>query len=206
MNLTTHPICLPGRLIILRDWQLKDVATYVSWQSPEHRWHQLDGPYYPKPRLEDLTRIGEQLQEDIREADWPEPRQRLVIADSATDALCGVVTWYWESEETYWLLAGISIFDPDAWGKGIGYQALGLWTQYLFDTMPHVVRTDLRTWSGNIGMMRLAAKLGYREEARFRNARIVDGTYYDGMGYGALQDEWNAISPEGFASKVSNEI
>ena len=51
-------------------------------------------------------------------------------------------------------------------------------------------------------MMRLAQKLGYREEARFRNARIVDGHYYDGMGYGILREEWAARYPQGFAATL----
>ncbi len=68
----------------------------------------------------------------------------------------------------------------------MGYEALGLWSEYLFATMPRLPRLDLRTWSGNHGMMRLAEKLGYRLEARFRKARMVHGHYYDGMGYGIL--------------------
>jgi len=61
------------------------------------------------------------------------------------------------------------------------------------------VRLDLRTWSGNRGMMRLAEKLGYAQEARFRRARLVTGAYYDGMGYGVLREEWQRWYPHGFA-------
>lgn len=203
--MTKPSIRLTGRSVILRDWLQEDVVTYVGWQSPERRWHQLDGPYYPKPTHEDLAHIEAQLQDELREANWPEPRQRLVLADNATDTLIGVVTWSWESKETNWLLVGITIFDPELWGQGIGYEALGMWTQYLFETMPQIVRTDLRTWSGNIGMMRLAEKLGFREEARFRKARIVNGEYYDGMGYGVLRDEWNTMYPDRFAVKAISE-
>jgi RimJ/RimL family protein N-acetyltransferase len=64
--------------------------------------------------------------------------------------------------------------------------------------MPHIVRLDLRTWSGNHGMMRLAEKLGYQQEARFRQARIVEGRYYDGLGYGILRAEWETQHPKGF--------
>ena len=52
--------------------------------------------------------------------------------------------------------------------------------------------------SGNHGMMRLAEKLGFLQEARFRKARIVRGEYYDGLGYGVLREEWRACYPEGF--------
>jgi len=39
-------------------------------------------------------------------------------------------------------------------------------------------------------MIRLALKLGMIEEARFRNARIVLGNYYDSVSYGILREEW----------------
>lgn len=121
----------------------------------------------------------------------------MVIALRDTDTLLGIVTRAWESRETNWPLVGIAIFDPSWWGRGVGYQSLGLWGDYLFREMPEIVRLDLRTWSGNVGMMRLAEKLGYRLEARFRKARIVEGRYYDGLGYGVLREEWDELYPDG---------
>ncbi len=50
-------------------------------------------------------------------------------------------------------------------------------------------------------MMRLATKLGYREEARFRRARIVAGAYHDGLGYGILREEWEQAHPHGFSPR-----
>lgn len=126
----------------------------------------------------------------------------LVIALRDDDELIGTVTWTWESVETHWPLVGISIFDERLWGHGIGSEALGLWCEYLFDTLPQIVRLDLRTWSGNIGMVSLARKLGFVEEARFRNARIVDGEYFDGLGFGILRHEWCERYPDGFAHAI----
>ncbi len=51
-------------------------------------------------------------------------------------------------------------------------------------------------------MMRLATKLGYTLEARFRKARIVKGAYYDGLGYGLLREEWRERYPDGFAMRL----
>jgi len=51
-------------------------------------------------------------------------------------------------------------------------------------------------------MMRVAEKLGYQLEARFRHARIVNGRYYDGLGYGVLREEWARRYPRGFAAHV----
>jgi putative hydrolase of HD superfamily len=47
-------------------------------------------------------------------------------------------------------------------------------------------------------MMKLAEKVGFTLEARFRNARIVDGKYYDSIGYGILKSEWIHKHPDGF--------
>jgi len=192
---------LEGKQITLRDWILADLPVYAEWMNPSHRWHELDGPYYPRPTAEETAQINAKRREQIETNSFLAPRRNLVIA--LDDALIGVVSRYWQSEETNWLSVGIVIYDPAQWGKGLGYEALGLWSEYLFAAMPQLVRLDLRTWSGNVGMMRLALKLGYQEEARFRKARIVKGEYYDGMGYGVLREEWTARYPLGFAASLA---
>ncbi len=100
---------------------------------------------------------------------------------------------------------GIGLYDPETWGKGLGYEALGLWGDYLFAAMPQLARLDLRTWSGNRGMMRLAEKIGFVEVARFRRARIVNGEYFDGLGYGVLREEWREHYPDGFVTTLVGE-
>jgi RimJ/RimL family protein N-acetyltransferase len=195
---------ISGHKSILRDWQSGDLDRYAYWLRPGHKWQKLDGPYYP-PLSE--ARIGEMIKRvrtGIETQNWDIPRISLVIADASSGDLIGRVSWYWQSQETDWLSVGIGIFDPTYWRQGIGYEALGLWSDYLFQTMPLIVRLDLRTWSGNKGMMRLAEKLGYVEEARFRMARIVNGEYFDGMGYGVLRSEWVARYPNGFVAHLKD--
>ncbi|MEM7537249.1 MAG: GNAT family protein, partial [Chloroflexota bacterium] len=176
--------------------------TYRHWQQPGHDWQALDGPYYPKPTPEEVEKTLEAIVARIKAENWPEIRTRLIIADRESDTLLGMVSRYWISEETHWPALGITIFDPDYWGKGIGYEALGLWMDYLFAQYPEWVRLDLRTWSGNHGMIRLAQKLGYREEARFRKARIVNGEHYDGLGFGILREEWQSQFGDGFMGRM----
>lgn len=192
-------ILVQGNQINVRDWQIGDLDDYAHWQHPDHAWHRLDGPYYAKPKPEDIPAMIKKIRSIVEKADWPTPRKRLVIADRETDQLIGTVSWYWIGEETNWLAQGIVIFNEKYWGRGIGTEALGLWSQYLLDNMPQIVRLDLRTWSGNHGMIGLARKLGYHEEARFRNARVVDDQYYDGLGFGILREEWESRYPKGFS-------
>jgi RimJ/RimL family protein N-acetyltransferase len=202
--LKSEPVKIIGNRLILRDWQLGDLPHFAQWLQSGHRWASLDGPYYPNPSPDKIPHIIERMRGEIETAVWDTPRLRLVIADKETNQFMGTVSRYWESEETDWLSVGIVIHDPTQWRKGLGFEALGLWCDYLFAVMGQLVRLDLRTWSGNHGMMRLAEKLGYLEEARFRDARIVKGKYYDGMGYGVLRSEWETRYPNGFAHYLHN--
>jgi len=196
--MTTTKFELTGNKISLRDWQLSDLPHYTHWLQPGHKWQFFDGPYYPKPKSENIPNIISDLKRSMPHDATVIPRRRLVIANLKNDEFIGLVSWYWQSRETNWLSVGIAIHDEAQWGQGFGYEALGLWCSYLFQTMPTIVRLDLRTWSGNNGMMHLAQKLGFREEARFRSARIVDGEYFDGLGYGILREEWHNLYPNGF--------
>ncbi len=193
---------LNGLTIQLRDMQLDDLSAYRHWQQPGRAWQALDGPYYQRPSPEEIDKQIERVRERILAANWPEPRTRLVIANRQSNELLGMVSRYWISEETRWAALGILIYDAANWRKGIGYEALGLWADYLFTEFHDSVRLDLRTWSGNNGMMGLARKLGFCEEARFRRARIVEGAYFDGLGFGILRDEWAAQFAGGFLASM----
>lgn len=192
-----------GHQIILRDWQRDDLEVHRYWSAPDHAWQQLDAPYYAKPTTEETEAFISRAQSAIDAANWPQPRRRLVIADRQSNLYIGQVSWYWISEETYWPAVGIVIYDPTQWGQGKGYEALGLWSDYLFAAEPKFARLDLRTWSGNHGMMRLAEKLGYQLEACFRKARIVNENYFDGLGYGILREEWANRYLNGFSAYLT---
>jgi putative hydrolase of HD superfamily len=195
---------IEGRRVVLRSLEVRDLDLYAHWQRAGREWRRMDGPYYASPTA---AQVEERVSRILRwiEAGWePDPRRQLAIADPATDLLFGTVTRYWISRETNWPAAGIGIYDPKLWRRGLGFEALGLWTDHLFDHEPGIVRVDLRSWSGNTGLIRLAEKLGFRLEARFRKARIVDGEYYDGLGYGILEEEWRERYPDGFSADPSS--
>ncbi|MFC2075037.1 GNAT family N-acetyltransferase [Bdellovibrionota bacterium] len=181
---------IEGKSTFLRDFQLKDLDIYKHWMNSGSKWRDLDGPYYLKPSESEINVSIEELKQKINSKSFAKPRTRLVISMKEKDELIGTVNSYWESKETNWLCIGIGIYDPAFWGKGIGFAALTLWINYLFESHPDIVRLDFRTWSGNKGMIRLAEKLGFKEEARFRKARIVNKRYYDGLGFGILKEEW----------------
>ena len=185
-----HEFQLTGRRICLRDWRLDDLPAFAYWLQPGHAWKQLDAPYYPGPEINEIPDYVERKRRVIDHAILPTPRDNVVIARADTDELIGALSAYWESIETLWLTLGIVVYDPTWWGHGLGAEALGMWTDYQFGERPEIVRLDLRTWSGNYGMIRVAQKLGFHQEACFRKARIVDGAYYDSLAFGILREEW----------------
>jgi putative hydrolase of HD superfamily len=156
----------------------------------------LNGPYFGAPTLADAESLITSFPKD----DVHVPR-KLIIARQDDDTLIGLVSWYWESEESRWPGIGIVLYDDSQWRRGFGYEALGLWCQMLFDRLD-IHRMDLRTWSGNEPMQGLSLKLGFKEEARFREARQVGGRLYDSLAFGMLRTEWKALHPFGFGKTV----
>lgn len=186
----TNPLMLSGKKIMLRDWLEEDLEAWKYWHEGKKEWRKTDGPYFPDMSDRELEMTVQTRLAMIHAGMFEDPRPSLVIADHDAGKIMGTVTSYWLGKETNWLAAGLNLYDPAHWGRGYGTEALSLWTSYLFEKHPEIVRLDLRTWSGNTGMIRLAEKLGFQLEARFRKARIVEGKYYDALGFGILREEW----------------
>ena len=198
IDVTQGDLPIRGTHVILRDWRNEDLEPFRHWLGPGHAWHRFDGPYYALGTPEQTNASVELRRRLMETGSFPSPRVDLVIADAIDDRLIGRVNRYWISEETDWLALGIALYDERSWGRGLGTEAFGLWCEYLWRAMPRLVRLDFRTWSGNHGMQAIGRRLGFREEARFRMARIVDGDYHDGLGFGVLRTEWEARYPDRF--------
>jgi RimJ/RimL family protein N-acetyltransferase len=186
---------ITGNKIVLRDWEVSDSDALRRAFAPDSMWMRLDAPYFGRANAEGLIALFKKNN--------PELTSRLIIANLSDDSLIGLVCWYWESEESRWPSVGIVLYDETQWRRGFGFEALGLWCQLVFDGLG-VHRIDLRTWSGNEPIQYLARKLGFREEARFREARQVDGKYFDSLAFGILRSEWNSRYPLGFGQPVQS--
>jgi RimJ/RimL family protein N-acetyltransferase len=193
---------LTGVKVLLREWRFGDLDTLRHWMQPGHLWQETDGPYYGQPTPEQVEIMVARLRRRIEATVEENLPSSMVVALSDDRRFAGQVTWRWHGGEMDWPEVGIGIFDSSLWGNGLGYEALGLWTDFVFSRMPDMVRLDLRTWSGHTGMIRLATKLGFVEEARYRRARVVKGERYDGLSFGVLREEWQGLFPHGFAASL----
>lgn len=211
-----RPVDLPesvelrGAKVVLRDWTHADVDALLAWITPPpeggvHAWQRTDAPYFERWTADGAASYCRWLHERVDANDWPTPRLSLPIIDTETGDFVGQVSWYHEEKGnrpddvapgtgTYalpWIRIGIGIYPPDHWGGGYGTEAMSRWSDYLFASTT-VGRLDYATWSGNVGMCRIGPKLGYREEARFRKARLVEGVLHDAVVFGVLREEWEA--------------
>lgn len=179
--------------IVLRDLEIKDLEDYLFWNHPSREFHKYNGPYYGRSNEEELKEYVEELRTSFLKGEKTAFKNKKIIANKETDEIIGQVNWYWKSIETLWMEVGIVIFNENYWGNGIGYVALKMWIDEIFEERPELVRIGLSTWSGNLRMMKLAEKLGLKKEAVYRKARIVDNQYYDSVSYGILKDEWKML-------------
>ena len=179
--------------LVIREIEVKDLDDYLYWNHPSREFHKYNGPYYGRKNKKELEEYIEELRVSLENGEKDVLKNKKIIADEETDEIIGQVNWYWKSQETLWMEVGIVIFNENYWGKGIGYNALRLWIDEIFEERPELIRIGLSTWSGNLRMMKLAEKLGLKKEAVYRKARIVDNEYYDSVSYGILKDEWKNL-------------
>ncbi len=172
--------------VLLRDWVPADADRVADLLRADRPWHRTNGPYFGAPTAEGMAELAHRYVADSPHTDGG---VRTMLGIETGGVLIGAVSWYWESKETDWRRMGIGIHDEAYWGQGLATEALALWTDYLFRATD-ALRLDLATYSGNPGMIAVAQRLGFVEEARLRRARRWAGGVHDSVVYGVLREEW----------------
>lgn len=181
-------LTIVGQRINLRQFVPGDGA-WLARAMAQGTWWRWDAPWEGPPTPGELKRIPARVRTLARERIIP-PR-RMVIETRAGVPI-GTVSRYWADVRTQWLEVGVGIYAARYRGRGYGAEALAMWVDYLFESIP-VRRIGLRTWSGNPRMMRLARRLGFRQEAAFREAYLVGRRAHDRVAFGMLRREWQRV-------------
>ena len=87
----------------------------------------------------------------------------------------------------------IIIGEPSAWRQGAGREAGRLIVRHGFLELG-LNRIGCGTSEDNVGMQKLAGKLGMHEEGRRRQAMYKKGRYLDILEYGVLRDEFMSLN------------
>jgi len=179
---------LIGEKVLLREATEEDINELYYWKYEEKNQEakKWNAPYITEEKLtkEEYMKSWEKEYELFLGV----PRLLAVIID---EKAVGTVSCYWVDKHTNWLETGIVIYDSAYWSGGYGTEAYRMWIDFLFEST-HLHRLGMSTWSGNIRMIKTAAKIGMKEEARIREARIVNSERFDSIKMGMLRREWES--------------
>jgi len=182
-------IKVTGKKVELREINQKDIDELYFWKFEDDKQEakKWNGPYIPEVK---------KTKEEYREI-WKSPNEIMsglpnTLVISVKGKLIGTVGCYWVDKNTKWLETGIVIYDTAYWNGGYGSEAYRLWIDFLFN-VTDLHRLGMSTWSGNTRMIKVASKIGMKEEARIRDARIVSGKYFDAIKMGMLRKEWEDL-------------
>jgi ribosomal-protein-alanine N-acetyltransferase len=112
---------------------------------------------------------------------------RLMVRTS--NGAAGLVSWRsgsFDGRTQYWEI-GIALL-PEYRGRGIGWRAQALLTEYLFRHTP-VQRIQATTHLENVAEQKSLEKAGFRLEGVLRGCEFRDGRYRDGCLYSRLRDD-----------------
>lgn len=179
-------ITIVGQKIELKEATQQDIDELYYWkfEEKEQEAKKWNGPYIPEPKMT-KEEFKKSWEKDYKIA--PNTPNTLIIF--VGEKLIGTVGAYWVDKNTNWLEIGIVIYDKNYWSGGFGTESYKLWINFLFHSTD-LHRLGMSTWSGNVRMIKVAEKMGMKEEARIRQARMVDGEYYDAIKMGILRKEW----------------
>ncbi len=171
-----EPVRIEGKLVHLRDFSPEDIEALVRWWTTERAWMDWDAPWEEEPANEEKSR-REWEYKLARPPFLPRGRLLICLPDNTP---VGRVNLYGIDHNPDRPALGIDIHESRFWGQGLGTQAFALWAEYVFrEHQPD--RLFCETWSGNEKMLRIAARLGFKEVRRRRNLRQVRGKSYDAL-------------------------
>lgn len=187
-----EPLILRFGDILLRDRVPSDLENHRRWLSTETAWLDWDAPWEkndPEINEKYLERLAMRLGQPL-----PSIRSTLEIC-LQTGPHLGLVNAYSFEGDPDRLAVGIGLRESAYWGRGYGRQAFFLWLAYHFAAGDRS-RLYCQTWSGNIRMVKLAARAGFIELERQRNFREVRGRPYDALTLILFRDTFFAACPQ----------
>lgn len=182
---------LNNDLVVLRPMVESDIADRIRWETVDTEWQAWDGPwdYEGKSQAELAAELDQSVRLWRARIEGPEERDPVrhleICANGPGRPHIGWCSAYRidgacciSDAGDRWAV-GITIPAANTRRKGYATAALTLYLSYLASCGLTEVYTQ--TWSGNLRMIGLAEKLGFREYMRKPGLRTVRGKPYDGL-------------------------
>jgi len=173
---------LESETVFLRALDLKDAeGAYPNWlNDPEVTKFNSHG---------DVTYTKDMAIEYIKMVSNSKHHQVFAIIEKPSDRHIGNIALQAIDEKAKSAEFAILIGESSCYGKGIGEEAGRLLLNYGFANL-QLHRIYCGTSSKNLGMQKLASKLGMKQEGIRRDALMKSGEFADIVEYGILEDEF----------------
>jgi RimJ/RimL family protein N-acetyltransferase len=176
---------IEGKRVRLRSLELSDLDEIMKhWNDMELRNLVGSADHGPMSRNDE---------EEWIKSTWKQRQERKAfhfaietITDNKLIGGTGLFEIDWTSRSA---MLGISIYNPEYWGKGYGEESMNLLLSFAFRNL-NLNRAELDTFDFNKRAQKCYLKVGFKEVGRRRKARFIDGQYHDDMIMDVLKDEW----------------
>ena len=156
---------------------------YQFWNNESRMWATM-GDYGPITRAQ-INRIREERAQ-AAERGYTGVHFMMRARDGN---IIGNISLNWVDYYNRVAYLGSWIGEPDYWSGGHGTDALLLLVEYALSWMD-MRRLALSTMGPNVRAQRNVEKVGFRLEARERQATLLNGEWVDALTYGMLREEW----------------
>ncbi|MCW3817159.1 GNAT family N-acetyltransferase [Micromonospora sp. DR5-3] len=180
-----HPVRLPGRRCLLREWDDADLVTlHPLISDPRVVERVLDEA---PPSLAEIRAALPAWRRAAQEA----PRLSYRLVAVSADRLVGLGTLTVTSPEHRRGEIGY-VIHPDHWGRGLGTEIAGLLLRLAFAQVG-LHRVEATARPDHVASWRVLEKVGMRREGSSRDHLFVRGAWWDSVRYGVLAtDRWPA--------------
>ena len=180
---------LTGNLVVLRALEREDLAALHRWQNDEEIMRLARS--FPDHVISKEA-LEAEFSRELKGEDTG--RKAYIIEEKSTRSPIGWATIRIHLFQRRVTTAdvGLALGERSAWNKGYGTETSKLLLDEVFRQM-NLHRAEWWTFSENVASIQLARKLGFKEEARLRDAVFFDNHYHDLVVYGLLKPEFESI-------------
>ncbi len=180
---------LSGKKIVLRALEREDLKALHRWQNDEEIMRLARS--FPDHVIS-MVALEAEFEKELRGEDTG--RRAYIIEEKSTGKPVGWATIRIHQFQRRMTSAdvGLALGEKKAWKKGYGTETSGLLLDEVFQQL-NLHRAEWWTYAENTVSVKLAEKMGFREDGRLREAVFFDNRFHDMVVLGMLRNEYKSI-------------
>lgn len=171
---------LKGQKVNIRPMCNEDLELFYTWHTEQEHMGDFMGAsmHYKDAYVENMKK------------NFSDHHSMFAIIEDKESKPLGIIS-YRSRNDSAVAEVGMLLADPEVRGKGIGEEALRLFTDYLFNIRTFA-RIQYQTRVDNAAMKRIGEKVGYTVEGILRNYFYDQGKYRDYYMIAMTREDWLA--------------